>query len=311
IADDNEYEYLKNGETTPTFPHKITTNNNKQIRSLPAGNTLSFELAKALISGEALGQKNNTDMLCISLSATDYIGHAYAPNAVEVEDMYLRLDKDIASFLQYLDKEIGANNYTLFLSADHGGAHNASFLADKKIPAGTLSETTLTTALKALMKKSFGTDSIVRKVMNYQVFLDDEFILQNKLSHTAIKNELIAFCKKTEGIAQVFDLENISNASIPKYFKESIINGYYPSRCGAIGIIYQPAWYSDGKKGTTHGTWNPYDTHIPLLWYGWGIAKGYSYHRYEVTDIAATLATLLHLQVPNGCVGKVIPLLKD
>ena len=221
---------------------------------MPTGNTLTFKLAKALINAEELGQKNETDMLCISLSSTDYIGHAYAPNSVEVEDMYLRLDKDIASFLRYLDNTIGEGNYTIFLSADHGGAHNASFLKDNKIPAGSLSENELEKDLKALMKKTFGADSIIRAVMNYQIVLDENFIEKKKLNRAAIKNTLIKHCQKTEGISHVIDLEKLSESTIPNYLKEVMANGYYAPRCGTIGIIYQPGWYSDGQKGTTHGT---------------------------------------------------------
>lgn len=306
IADNNDYEYLRKGETTPTFPHKVSPNNYKQIRSLPAGNTLSFKLAKAIIKAEELGQRSETDMLCLSLSSTDYIGHAYGPNSVEVEDMYLRLDKDIASFLHFLDRAIGEDNYTLFLSADHGGAHNAAFLNDHKIPSGTLSENELEKNLKSILKKTFGADSIIRAVMNYQVVLDENFIEKKKLNRSAIKSMIIQHCQKTEGIAQVIDLNNLAQSNIPNYLKTVIANGYYAPRCGAIGLIYQPGWYSDGKKGTTHGTWNPYDTHIPLLWYGWGIPQGSTFRQIEVSDIAATLAALLRIQVPNGCVGRVI-----
>jgi predicted AlkP superfamily pyrophosphatase or phosphodiesterase len=310
IADNNEYEYLRKGETSPTFPHKNSPNNYKQIRSLPAGNTLTFQLAKSLINAEELGLRNETDMLCISLSASDYIGHAYAPNSAEVEDMYLRLDKDIASFLRYLDYTIGEGNYTIFLSADHGAAHNAPFLVDHKIPSGNLAENDLERELKALMKKTFGADSVIRAVMNYQIVLDEPFIEKKKLNRGNIKNALTKYCQKTKGIAQVIDLENMGQNNIPGFLKEVIANGYYASRCGAIGIIYQPAWYSDGKKGTTHGTWNPYDTHIPLLWYGWGIPQGETFGRVEATDIAATLAALLHIQAPNGCIGNVIEMKK-
>jgi len=162
--------------------------------------------------------------------------------------MYLRLDKDLASFLRYLDHTVGEGNYTIFLSADHGAAHNASFLKDHKIPAGTLSENELEKDLKALMKKTFGSDSIIRAVMNYQIVLDENFIEKKKLNRAAIKNTLIKHCQKTEGIAYVIDLEKLSESTIPNYLKEVMANGYYAPRCGTIGIIYQPGWYSDGQK---------------------------------------------------------------
>lgn len=306
VADNNAYEHLRKGEEEPVFPHKVLPKQYKQLRGMPAGNSLTFKLAKTLIRAEELGQQSATDMLCISLSSTDYIGHAYAPNAIEVEDMYLRLDRDIAAFLHYLDQEIGAGNYIVFLSADHGAAHNASFLNDHKIPANTLSEKDVELALNQLTKKQFASDSIVLAVMNYQIVLNEKWIANKKLNRAAIKTQLMNYCQKMEGIAQVIDLENLYQHTLPEHLKNILANGYYPSRSGAIGLLYQAAWYSDGKKGTTHGTWNPYDTHIPLLWYGWGIPQGETYQRTEVTDIAATLAALLHIQEPNGCVGKVI-----
>jgi len=311
IADNNPYEHLRKGETTPAFPHLVAANNYKQIRSLPVGNTLTLKLAKALIKGTELGQKEATDLLCISLSSTDYIGHAYAPNSIEVEDMYLRLDRDLASFLHFLDSYIGEDNYTLFLSADHGGAHNASYLESHQIPAGTLSEHDIEHDLNQQLKKQYGVDSIVRAVMNYQVFLNEALISKKKLKRAVIKASVSHICKQYEGVAHVVDLENLNNSPLPNYLKEMIQNGYYPARCGSIALLYHAAWYSDGKKGTTHGTWNPYDTHIPLLWYGWGIPKGETFQRWNVTDITATLAALLHIQVPNGCIGKVIEFTKQ
>lgn len=306
ISDNNNFEHLQKGETYPTFPHKVSVGNYKQIRSLPAGNSLSFKLAKALIRGEQLGKATDCDLLCLSLSATDYIGHSYAPNSVEIEDTYLRLDQDIASFLNFLDQEIGVGNYTIFLTADHGAAHNANYLQTKKIPAGTLSETKIQKELQAHLKKKFNCDSLVATVMNYQIFLNEKIIKQKNLSLKKIKQSAILFCKNYDGIAQAIDWKNAVQEPIPASLKTAIINGYYPQRCGHIVLLFQAAHYSDGAKGTTHGTWNPYDTHIPLLWYGWGIPQGEDFKHYEVTDIATTLAALLHIQMPNSAIGKVI-----
>jgi arylsulfatase A-like enzyme len=220
--------------------------------------------------------------------------------------MYLRLDQDLANFLQFLDKKVGDENYSLFLSADHGGAHNASFLIDNKIPAGTLSEKKIAQELNVYLKTAFKNDSLVLSVMNYQVRLNEDCIKKYGLNRQKIKSTIISYCEQYEAIARVIDLENLTQTVLPASLKELIQNGYYPSRCGSLALIFQPAWYSDGKKGTTHGTWNPYDTHIPLLWYGWGIPHGESFKRYNVTDIAATLAAILHIQVPNGCVAEAI-----
>ena len=306
IADNNPYEVLQEGTNTSSFPHIVTSKSYKQIRSLPAGNALSFKLAKALIQGTQLGQQGSTDMLCISLSSSDYIGHQYAPTSIEVEDMYLRLDKSLAQFFDFLDDEIGYGNYTVFLTADHGAAQNAQYLSDLKIPAGNLSEKKIQSELNTQLKQIYKHDSLVVAVMNYQIFFDENMITQQHIDKIALKKSVVQFCTQYDGIAQIVDLEALYTSNIPSFLKNKIELGYYPKRCGSLGLIYQPAWYTDGKKGTTHGTWNPYDTHIPLLWMGWGIPQGASFKQCEVTDIAASIAALLHIQVPNGCMGKVI-----
>lgn len=306
IDDSNNYEELRKGELAPIFPHQLAAGNYKEIRSLPIGNTLSFKLAKTLIRNEALGQKKETDFLCLSLSSSDYVGHAYAPNSIEVEDLYLRLDKELASFLSFLDDETGEGNYLIFLTADHGAAHNAAFLKDNKIPAGILSEYQLKKDLNKLLLKKYGTDSLVRAVMNYQVVLNERLIENKKIDREILKQSIILSCRQYAGMASVLDIENLYKSPVPNFLKELIQNGYFPSRCGPIALIYEPAWYSDGPKGTTHGTWNPYDTHIPLLWYGWNIPAGASDEKNNVTNIAATLAALLHIQMPNGANGTVI-----
>lgn len=308
IADDNAYEYLRKGETKPVFPHRVFPGVYKQIRSLPIGNTLSFMLAESLIDGEKLGTSAYTDMLCLSLSSSDYIGHAYGPDAVEVEDMYLRLDLDLEAFLLFLDDRLGEGNYTVFLTADHGAAHNAAYLKDQRMNAGVLSEHELTKALNRSLAKYWACDSLVADVMNYQILLREDLIEKKKIRRTVLKDTLIALCKRYPEIAYVLDLEKPDTWMIPEALSRAIRNGYYEKRCGSISLIYQPAHYSDGLQGTTHGTWNPYDTHIPLLWYGWGIPAGAVFRKHNVTDIAVTLAALLHIQIPNGAIGEVIDL---
>jgi predicted AlkP superfamily pyrophosphatase or phosphodiesterase len=306
IADNNPYEFIQEGATSSSFPHKVKPNLYKQIRNLPAGNTLSFKLAKALIKGTKLGQEGHADMLCISLSSSDYIGHQYAPNSIEVEDMYLRLDKSLGQFFQFLDDEIGKGNYTIFLTADHGAAQNAQYLNDLKMPAGSLSEIKIQSELNAHLKQVYKVDSLVQAIINYQIFFNENKLVQQHIDKAALKKEVSQFCTQYDGIASVIDLTAINNSSIPYFLKTKIENGYYPKRCGSLAIIYQPAWYADANRGTTHGTWNPYDTHIPLLWMGWGIQQGETFKPYEVSDIAPSIAALLHIQTPNGSHGKVI-----
>lgn len=309
-ADNNNYEgKLWKEEPDPTFPHSVSKAPRKNyglIRSLPAGNTLTFEAARNMIENEELGWGNSTDFVAISLSSTDYAGHTFGPNSIEVEDMFLRLDIELEYFLAFLDKTVGKNNYTLFLTADHGGAHNAAFLKDRNVSAGNLDETSLTDELKRYLRNIYPTDSVICEITNYQVVLNERYIKNSKTDRAQVKRHIIDFCNRKSEIAYVLDMENTASATIPAMIAQMAVNGYNKDRSGCIALIYQPGYYSHGGKGTTHGTWNPYDTHIPLLWYGRGIRRGTGYKEVHMEDIAPTIAALLHIQVPNGCIGKVI-----
>jgi hypothetical protein len=137
--------------------------------------------------------------------------------------------------------------------------------------------------------------------------LNKPVIESSRLNISEIKKFIINQLSVLPGIARVFDLENIMQVPLNSLVKEMLVNGYYPNRCGDIQIIFQPQWIEGySRTGTTHGLWNPYDAHIPLLWYGWGIKHGSSSREVSIVDIAPTLAALLKIQKPSGSIGKVI-----
>lgn len=312
-GDDTPYESKFKGQPAPVFPIKLANYvaqyGYNLIRTTPFGNSLTLDLAKVIVNKEQMGQRGETDFLAVSLSSTDYIGHHFSPNAIEVEDAYLRLDKDIAAFLTYLDKKVGKGAYTLFLSADHGGAHNPRFLMDQKMPAGLWPEAKLRKELNGILEKKYGKKNILLNFTNYQVNFNNKLLHTESINIDSLKAICISFLEKQEGVAMVIDLENIHRRAVPEALKEMMANGYNRERCGPLQILLQPAWYSGNTMatGTSHGVWNPYDAHIPLVWMGWGIKKGKTNQQVSITDIAPTLAALLHIQTPNGTIGKPIP----
>jgi predicted AlkP superfamily pyrophosphatase or phosphodiesterase len=312
--DDNAYEGAMKGESRPVFPHKTSMAVGKSkdvIRSTPYGNTITRLMAEACITGERLGQQGTSDFLAVSFSSTDYVGHQYAPNAIEIEDTYLRFDQELEQFLNFLDQKVGKGNYTLFLTADHGGAHNPTFLNDNRIPAKSVPMTKITRALNQFLQQQYGDSSLVGSLMNYQVYLNEGAIAAHNLDREKVRTSIINWFRVQEGVTNVIDLEHPDKSVVPEPVKSMVTNGYYHNRCGTIQIILDPGWFSGyGLTGTTHGSWNPYDVHIPLLWYGWGIKKGETFRTTYMTDISATLAALLHIQAPNACVGEVIEELK-
>jgi arylsulfatase A-like enzyme len=218
----------------------------------------------------------------------------------------LRLDQDLGHFLTYLDKEIGKGQYTIFLSADHGAAHNISFLKDHKLPTGSWNSGAIQKALNAHLQTLFASEKIVSSLMNYQVQFNLKEIEDKALDFEKVQRETIRFLEQQDGVAYVVAMENAQNAAIPAIIRERIINGYNRERSGAIQIILKPAWHSSGAArptGASHSAWNAYDAHIPLIFMGWGIKRGQTSRPTNMTDIAPTLAALLHIQPPNGSIG--------
>ena len=277
------------------------------IAAIPYGNTFTFDMAKAAITGEKMGTTDNTDMIAISLSTPDYIGHAYGPNSVEQEDCFLRLDKDLGEFLDFLDEKLGKGNALVFLTADHGVANMPAFLNEHKIPAGNFDSQRVEEQLSSYLKKKYDGGNIVTGILNYQVYLDRNVMAENKINKEAVYADVIDFLTKNSAIDRAFALDAINQTTLQTRVKEVLTNGYYPSRSGDIQIVLRPQ-FIDGflKGGSTHGVWNPYDTHIPLVWYGWNIKQGKTYRETYMTDIAATIAAMLSIQMPSGCVGHVI-----
>ncbi len=308
-ADDEPYEASITGEKTVTFPHKVSLINGgkyEAFKTTPYASTYTFDFAKAAIENEKLGAGNITDFLAVSISSTDYIGHSFGPNSVEAEDAYLRLDKDIADFLQYLDATLGKGNYLAFLTADHGVAHVPGFLAEHKIPGGTISDFDIMKELNQAIDEKFGIKKAVLSVQNYQVYLNTDEIEKQQKDIKEITKTVISLLKKKPNIVNAAEAEAIATASLPEPQKKMFTNGYNPKRSGDILFTFKPGYFDGGSKGTTHGLWNPYDAHIPLLFFGWKVKHGITNRETYMTDISATIAAMLQIQMPNGCVGKVI-----
>lgn len=307
--DENEYEAKPFGSEQKGFPYSLkqfATKNYSAVLQTPYGNTLTMLMAKEAIANEQMGKDSITDFLALSFSSPDYIGHAFGPNSIEIEDTYLRLDKDLGELLDYLDKQVGKNEYLIFLTADHGVAHVPGFMNQNKLPGGTVDDNTMVADLNKLLKDKYGKSNLVLSAYNYQLSLNRVVIDTAKLDEEAIVKDIIQHVQKIEGVDRVFALEELMEQPMNSDVKNRLANGWHPQRSGDIQIILKPGWIDGGATGTTHGLWNPYDSHIPLLWYGWNIKPGRSTDEVYMTDIAATLAAMLRIQMPSGCVGKVI-----
>ncbi len=308
-ADDKPYEGTANGEEKPVFPHRLKQfigKNYGAVRTTPYGNTLTFDFAKAAIEGYDLGGGAFTDFLAISFSSPDAIGHTYGPNSIEVEDNYLRLDQELSDFFSYLDKRFGKGNYLYFITADHGVSESPGYYLENKMPSGAISDKDFSTAINDVLKQKFGIEKPILSFDNNQLYMNWEAFDQKGVSHAELEKIIQSTLLKAPGIANVLAMSTLASAAIPGVMKSMLINGYNVKRSGDFVVIPQPTWKGGSVKGATHGTWYAYDAHIPLVWMGWKIKPGYTNRVTGMTDIAPTLAALLHIQMPSGNVGKPI-----
>lgn len=306
--DENAYEGKPFGSGFPYDMKKFIGKNFLSINTTPMGNTMTAEFAKAAVNAEGLGADDITDFLAVSFSSPDYIGHTFGPNSIEQEDNFLRLDKELGDLLDFLDSKVGKGKYTVFLSADHGVSQVPDFLKENKIPAGRILLSGMITKLNDTLKSVYGIAGLVVSDDNYQLHLKYPAIDSAKLNKDDINKTIVRFMSHQPGIARCFEVSKMMVTPLPSKVREMLANGYYPRRNGEVQIIFQPNFIETfgGNTGTTHGLWNPYDSHIPLLWYGWGIRQGKLNRETYMTDIAPTVAALLKIQMPSGCVGKVI-----
>ncbi|MFY0630089.1 MAG: alkaline phosphatase family protein [Flavobacteriaceae bacterium] len=311
-ADDNIFEGTFMGEEKPIFPHNLPELRKKGnggydiIKSTPFGNTLTLDFAKKAILGEQLGKGSDIDFLAISLSSTDYVGHKYGTNAIETEDTYLRLDKDLADLFQFLDKVVGKGSYTLFLTADHGAVAVPGYLKSLKIPANYFNWKEFYTFLKDTSKAKYGSSDIIEYFSNNQIFLNKEKLKQLKLNEHHVAEYLIGEIINFENVYKAVSAKTLQTTSFTSGVLHKLQKGYNQKLSGDILIVPTPASIGTRKTGTTHGSGYSYDTHIPIIFYGAGIKQGTTAKEYAVTDIAPTLSILLGIEFPNGSTGQVV-----
>jgi predicted AlkP superfamily pyrophosphatase or phosphodiesterase len=313
LPDNNPYESPLKGEAQPVFPHNLPELAKNAgydlIRDTPFGNSITKDFAIAALRGEQLGKGPHTDMLTVSFSSTDYIGHKFGPGSIEVQDTYLRLDKDIAELLKFLDSHVGKNNVVVFLTADHGAADVPAYMMERRQPAGYFDNKVVVDSLKKHLSGLYGAP-LVQSYYNQQVFLDHAVLSQRKLNKTDVQNEVADFLLRFPGIANTITANALNNNYFGDGMRNLVQNGFSQTRSGDVVVTYSPAWMEFGKTGTTHGSSYSYDTRVPLIWYGWEIQQGSSPELVHISDIAPTLAIFLNTQFPNGTTGKPIPFLR-
>lgn len=315
-SDLNSFEAGFNGKETATFPYDLAALKDENagfdiIKASPYGNSIVADFAIAALDGEQLGQDAITDVLTVSFSSTDYIGHNFGVNSKEIQDTYLRLDQDLARLFNALDTKVGVGEYTVFLTSDHGAIDVPGYLQSVKIPSGYFDGRAFSSQLNAFMLQQFNASDLIENISNNQLFLNKEKLalldIELDVVQDALVNELINY----NAIDKVFSAEAMHTSNYTKGIEALLQNGYHQKRSGDILYVYDPAVISYPKTGSTHGSGLSYDTHVPLLFYGQGIKKGSTLSKTEITDIAPTISALLGIGFPNGATGQVLEFVVD
>ena len=310
-ADNMPYEHVIDTVKGAVFPYELSKLWNPErgyslIKSTPYGNTILTELAKSTISSEEMGKDEITDFLAMSYSSSDYIGHAFGPRSIELEDMYIKLDQEIEGLLNFLDKNVGKGAYTVFLTADHAAAEVPQYLMDKDIPAGYFDNRALRSKVEEVLTKRFGKGEWIESFSNGQFFINHQTVLDRKVALEEVIEATIQEVLQFKGVAEAYSALEIRENEFTQGMKMRLQNGYNFQRSGDILLTLEPGWFGKGGSATTHGSGYTYDTHVPLLWYGAGISSGESFERQNITDIAPTLSFMLDVKLPNGAIGEPI-----
>lgn len=321
-ADDNNFESHFPTKDKSVFPYDLKAirdgiKNNQLKQSIydilvatPAGNTLVKEVAMRMLKAEKLGKGKATDVLTISFSSPDLVGHYFGPQSVELEDCYLRLDRDLAEILQTLDQEVGKDSYLLFLTSDHAGGDVPRYLQSMKIHGGYFNEKKLKTDLDKYLASLYGEGKFLEVVEANGIYLNKQTIQDKKLNIKEVEDKVAEFVRELEGVYDAIPAHQLHYQTHTTGVWSMVQKGHYHKRSPHIFIILKSGWLDklwEERGGTSHGSPFKYDTHAPLLWFGWKIPQGKStVRRVEIVDIAPSVCAFLRIQFPSGAYGEPI-----
>lgn len=309
LPDKNKYETGFKGQVT--FPYELEEiseiKKNKLDYGLldktPFGNTFTKDFAATLVLNEQLGKDDITDVLTICFTAMENIGSLFGPNSVEVEDAFLRLDKEIAHFLTFLDSQVGKENVLVYFTSDHGVAQIPSYLNDNKIPAGYFNKNGALSLLMSALNNTYGRGEWIRAYHAQQIYLNHTLIEDSKLSLTQMQDYIAQFMLQFSGVANAVTSHTLQTANFTEGVYRKIQNSYNQKRSGDVIINLKAGWVEKSDVSTGGTSSYSYDSRIPLIWYGWKVGRGNITRQIDIIDIAPTISTLLNITFPNSCTG--------
>ncbi|MFW6327725.1 MAG: alkaline phosphatase family protein, partial [Bacteroidota bacterium] len=313
LPDKNEYETGINDQIT--FPYDLSAISKKWRRKnkvydllkyTPFGNSLTKDFAINAIVEEELGKDDITDMLFVTFSSSEHVGELFGPNSVEIEDVFLRLDKDISHFMNFLDDEIGLENVLIYMTSDHGVAPVPQYLIDRGVPGGVFNRNYAMSLLSSYLNVIYGKGDWIKYYFNQQLYLNQDLIEGSELSLREFQETVAHFMLQYTGVSNVITSYTLMNTDFSGGIFKKIQNSYHQKRSGDVIINLSPGWIEKSGNVTLHNSSYVYDAHVPLIWYGWKIKRKSLYRPVSPTDIAPTIAHFLGILAPNGSTGEPI-----
>lgn len=302
------------GEKTKSFDHVIApspTEGFETIIPTPFGNQLLAEFALAAIEGEKLGAGSQPDLLCISFSSVDAAGHRFGPYSQEIQDMVLRLDRELNDLFTLLDKKLGLANVAIVLTADHGVAPTPEFAAEQGLDGQRTDSIALMGDLLAKLGERFGPGKylLTPRIVDGNLYFNHDTLREKQISAEEVAGFIREWALATGKYQAAYSRGQLLDGRTPGKLGERIFNGFNAERSGDVVLVLKPFTLpAGGKSGTTHGSPFSYDTHIPVLFYGAGFKAGRYADEFSITDIAPMLCAALRVNEPAGSIGK--PLVK-
>ncbi|HYF36246.1 MAG TPA: alkaline phosphatase family protein, partial [Prosthecobacter sp.] len=306
------------GETTSTFPHQVIkeeAEGYEPILSTPFGNQLLAEFAKAAIEGEGLGQGARPDLLCVSFSSNDYCGHKFGPQSQEVQDITLRLDRQLKEFFAYLDAKFGLENVSMVLTADHGVAPTPESAQEQGLDGGRPAVGEMLGDLQTKVVERFGPGryflsakgQLKPRLVDGNLYYDHSVLQEKQLAPETLTSFVREWALSTGWFLGIYGRDQLLEGRVPGVIGQRVMKGFNGERSGDVVLILKPWLLAGGGKpgvGTTHGSPFSYDTHVPVIFYGSAFKPGRYADEFYITDIAPTMCAALGIQEPPVCMGR-------
>lgn len=272
----------------------------------PYGNSFTKDMAIAAIIGEDLGKDKHTDFLSITFTTTRTIGQKFGPHAIETEDAFLRLDRELEHFIAFLNSEIGRHNYLLVVTSDQGVGATPEHLEKSKIPGGYFEPEKAIMLLSSYLNVVYGTASWVLGYQEKQIYLNRRLIEDSNLSLRDFQDRVGSFMLQFTGVANAVTAYNLQSSNFTNGIFEKFQNSFNQRRSGDVIINLEPGWVERSKNITSANSPYNYDTHVPLMWYGWKMKRKQVLTPVDMSDVAPTISTLMGIGWPSGATGKPI-----